>query len=587
MSDTPGKIELVQNKNWSMYHGDYTHGGNAGIYNPLKSSNVNDKDFGLIHSINTPGSILSVPAIVDGYIYVGLANSREAKGSNGGTIQKYKIDTGKLEGEFTWSIDVVDRDIHGFTGMGCTPTVINGMLYFIGFDAKVYCLDTETLTQQWVIDLRYADPNHNQPITNTIGMETGFAPVEGWSSPTVVMIGGKPKVFVGIGEGENPYAHSFIYSLDGETGDVDWIYSTGQFEAGKVNAVNEIPEEVLLGDVPAMFTVFKGPLVTLGCSVWSSIAYDEETGNLYASTGQPASAVIPDIDLGLPTIGWSSGILALNATTGEHVAFTQMPAETSYRTTDLDVDIGSAPTIYTLPVSPTNPTARRVIGVGCKNGGFMVCDLPNLELINSVCLLPFYKNGEQIPTVDPHPIPSKADDLNPATTNEESNANYNENYSGPFNTAAIDPITGVLFVGIGGPNYHNASPGIDHTSTPFMKAIKWDTLEDAWPMDDSFDPPRYKNVGESMYSSAGESGLSSPAVANDVVFVTTSKISIYAFNVADGSLLWSAPMGSPTDGLNGGYGYCMGPAIWGEYVVAGSLIQGLEGGVLNIYGLKS
>jgi hypothetical protein len=30
----------------------------------------------------------------------------------------------------------------------------------------------------------------------------------------------------------------------------------------------------------------------------------------------------------------------------------------------------------------------------------------------------------------------------------------------------------------------------------------------------------------------------------------------------------------------------MGPAIWGNYVAAGALIQSLEGGVLNIYGLK-
>lgn len=569
-------------KNWSMYHGGYAHGGNAGAGNPLNSSNVNDTSFGLLHSITTPGSILSVPAVADGYIYVGLANSREAVGSNGGTLQKYHVETGELACEFTWSIDVVDRDIHGFTGMGCTPTVINGLVYFIGFDAKVYCLNADDLTQKWVIDLRYADPDHNQPITNTIGMDTGNPPVEGWSSPTVIMIDNEPRVIVGIGEGENPYAYSFVYCLDGNTGDVVWIHCTCQFEKGKLNPVNMLPEEVLLGDVPSMFTVFRGPLVTRGCSIWSAIAYDEGTGYLYAGTGQPASPNVPNIDLGLPTVGWSSGILSMNAATGDQIAFTQMPAETSYRPSDFDVDIGSAPTIYTIPAKDGN-AEQKVISIACKNGGFMKCDLETLTLLKSTSLLPKYNNGEQIPEVDPHPKDGSL--LNPATTNEESNATLGENYSGPFNTAAIDPDKGILFVGMGGPNYHNASPGINSATTPFMRAIDWDTLQDAWPMDQS-NPPKYSHVGASMYTTAGESGLSSPAVANDVVFMTTTKISIYAFNTADGTLLWSEQMGSPTEGLNGGYGYCLGPAIYGKYVIAGSLIQGLEGGVLNIYGLK-
>jgi outer membrane protein assembly factor BamB len=88
-----------------------------------------------------------------------------------------------------------------------------------------------------------------------------------------------------------------------------------------------------------------------------------------------------------------------------------------------------------------------------------------------------------------------------------------------------------------------------------------------------------------MYANAGESGLSSPAIVNDVVFCTTSKVSIYAFDVRNGRLLWSDDLGSQTDGYNGGYGYCLGPAIWQNYVVGGALVFGRDGGVLKIYGL--
>ena len=72
---------------------------------------------------------------------------------------------------------------------------------------------------------------------------------------------------------------------------------------------------------------------------------------------------------------------------------------------------------------------------------------------------------------------------------------------------------------------------------------------------------------------------------NDVVFMATSNISLYAFNAADGTLLWQDRLGAQTDGMNGGYGYCLGAAIWGDYVVAGALVFGRDGGVLKIYKL--
>ena len=68
-----------------------------------------------------------------------------------------------------------------------------------------------------------------------------------------------------------------------------------------------------------------------------------------------------------------------------------------------------------------------------------------------------------------------------------------------------------------------------------------------------------------------EVGLSSPAVVNDVVFISTTKPGLYAFDAATGLCLWSA------GGLAAGYP--MGPAIYGNYVVVGS------GNTLNIYSL--
>ena len=110
------------------------------------------------------------------------------------------------------------------------------------------------------------------------------------------------------------------------------------------------------------------------------------------------------------------------------------------------------------------------------------------------------------------------------------------------------------------------------------------TLDDIWPLDDG-DPRRYKNARPPMYTTPSESGLSSPAIVNDVVFCSTTGVSVYAFDAADGTCLWSDQLGNQTLGYSGGYGYCIGPAVSGNYVVAGGLIAGLQGGVLRIYRL--
>ena len=82
---------------------------------------------------------------------------------------------------------------------------------------------------------------------------------------------------------------------------------------------------------------------------------------------------------------------------------------------------------------------------------------------------------------------------------------------------------------------------------------------------------RYSTANPPVYQKANEAALSSPAVINDVVFVSTtnpadSEMSLYALDAATGLCLWAAPKV-----LNGGWpNYSLGPAISGEYVAAGA-----------------
>ena len=73
--------------------------------------------------------------------------------------------------------------------------------------------------------------------------------------------------------------------------------------------------------------------MTLGCSVWGCIAYDAKLNRLYCPTGNG----VPDGVL--PTPGWSNGLLALDAVSGAFKAFYQVPPESNYRDSDIDIDI--------------------------------------------------------------------------------------------------------------------------------------------------------------------------------------------------------------------------------------------------------
>ena len=146
-----------------------------------------------------------------------------------------------------------------------------------------------------------------------------------------------------------------------------------------------------------------------------------------------------------------------------------------------------------------------------------------------------------------------------------------ENSYGVFGTPAVHAPLGRLFVGVGGYNGMALDEGGgDPTRTPFVRALNWNDLHDAWPTAVGPDNViRYTSTKPPMYLTR-EVGLSSPAVVSDVVFVATSpqyasleRAHLYALSALDGHCLWSA------SGLAQG-AFTLGPAIYGNYVVVGA-----------------
>jgi hypothetical protein len=512
-------------RDWWMYHHDEAHSGAASGCSGITSTSVG----GLIRrsALTLAGVVDSMPAIVGGKVFVGTGNSSLALSSSGGTVYRIDAATGAIEATFTFNTPVFTGSRQGRAGVGSSVAVSGGRVYVSGLDGKLYCLDA-WLNLQWVTDLRNRDLAHRQPVQNG-------SIAEGWSSPVVA--GGR--VFVGFGEGETN-CFGFVYGVDAVNGSVDWLFCTNQFTPGVDNLPNEIPSSTASG-LPAGWAAANGFTVRAdpaqrGASPWSSACYDAGLDRIYIGTGN----AVPDDPL--PDPRYASGLLALDATTGQFRGYFQPSVASSYRPNDDDVDVPAGPTLY-------SRGGTRYVGIGSKNGSFFVLDAATLVPVTSRQLLPYDALGGPFPAVDPHGGPG-------------------ENYYGVFASAAVHASSGRLFVGLGG-----YSASIDNVTTPFIRALDWATLADAWPTTGA-NPPKYSAATPPVYSTPGETGLSSPGVVNDVVFMGTTKPGFYALAVADGHCLWSAgPLGG------GGGAFVMGPAISGNYVVAAS------GSILYIWSL--
>jgi outer membrane protein assembly factor BamB len=213
-------------------------------------------------------------------------------------------------------------------------------------------------------------------------------------------------------------------------------------------------------------------------------------------------------------------------------------------------DMAGSPVIY-------NNSSGRVIAVGGKTGSFFLLRANDLSPISRRQLLPYLYATQNDPETGKDPIPITA----------ISNPNVGgASDFGIFSAAAVDFANRRLFVSIGAPG------AFDFQSTPLVRALDWDTLEDAWPTEIPSEPEqlngqigylvKYNVANSPFYAEEEGTDGSSPAVSNGVVLVTTRLPALYAFDAITGECLWSDKTTIiGTDRTN------LGPAILGDLVV--------------------
>jgi hypothetical protein len=132
-------------QDWWMYHHDQSHSGTASGCSGITSTTV--ANMTALASIPLDGCVITIPCIVQGNIYVGTVNN--SKGT--GTLYNIDLATGGINGSYV----VADTDMssQSYTGIGGSPAVVGGNIYFTSFGGFVYCVHSASMTLVWSTDL--------------------------------------------------------------------------------------------------------------------------------------------------------------------------------------------------------------------------------------------------------------------------------------------------------------------------------------------------------------------------------------------------------------------------------------------------
>jgi polyvinyl alcohol dehydrogenase (cytochrome) len=532
---SPGGRAQEDAKDWPMYNRDligtrYNPGetaidkSNAGRLEekwrfPAKDS---DLEVGVIHA---------TPIVVDGYVYFGTATDPAF----------YKL---APDGTLRWSYRNpaygkkparnLARLAHGSfnarflaaqNGVFSSALVTRDTVFFNDTGGWIYALDRLTGADRWKVNTRSKDFPGAHPLNVFFAspiLADGKLIVAGGSIEQVVA------AFPGY-KGCN--GRGFVTALDPRTGKVLWKYDVGP-------KPEPLDPPIVIKDSWGDHKFYFGPSTS---SIWSTPSFDVESGTIFFGTDTNNSPRRPTAADPRPYTRESDAVIALNVRDGSEKWLTQIgagdvwtsgmraydPKEGRYK----DQSIGDTPKIYTIPVAGT-PT--KVVGVGCKNGGFYILRAADGSLIDHT---PIYTGPPAYPlspTPDPRmlALPSAMGGLQTGCATDGRQIYTNGIDTLRFGTtetaaAAGTPPTGGRVV-----------------------ALSLDTRTEKW----RHERPKIASIGgpkpKPTYSDVGDPVASGIALANGVAYFTTvASGKLVALDAETGTVLkeielgpvWSGP----------------------------------------------
>lgn len=480
----------------------------------------------------TVGVIHATPAVVNGEVYFGTATNPTfyKLSPNGQVVWKYRNpdlvpdpappDPPAADGTFR-----IERFRSSAEGILGSALVTEDSVFFGDIGGRLYALDRQTGAERWKIDSR------RKPFLGAHPLNALFA------SPILA----DGKVIVGGGALEQLVVGSFLYggatgrgfvmAVDPKTARIVWKYDVGP-------EPKPLDPPVAITDSWGTHTFDHGPGTS---TVWSTPSFDAETGTIFFGTDVNTSPRQPTADDPRLDTRESCAIVALNVNDGSERWVTQVspgdvwtnlmrsydPREGRYK----DQAVGDTPKIFTIDL---DGAPAKVVGAGCKNGGFYVLRADDGRLVAQTPIYSGPPTYPLAPAPDPRmlALPSLIGGLQTGCATDGET----------IFTNGIDALQL-------GSQELAVNSGVPPTGGR-VTAISLDTKTERW----RHERPRVAGVGgtaaKPLYRNVGDPVASGVAVANGVVYFTTvASGKLVALDATTGALLkeidlgpvWSGP----------------------------------------------
>jgi polyvinyl alcohol dehydrogenase (cytochrome) len=521
-------------KDWPMYNHDVIgsrHNADETAISRENAGRLEEKwRFPARNSDLKIGAIHATPVVVNGCVYFGTATDPKFyKLAPDGKVRWTYQNPAYAKRAGQGKADADDerarnrRFQSSENGIMCSALVTADTVYFGDLGGWCYALDRTTGAERWKFSARAKEFPGAHPINLF------------FASPILV----DGKLIVGGGTLEQIVAGSlfyrgssgrgFVLALEPHTGQILWKYDVGP-------RPEPLNPPITIKDSFGDHTFYFGPATS---SVWSTPSFDAESGTIFFGTDVNTAPRRPTPDDPRLSTRESCAVIALDVKNGIERWVTQInpgdvwtnsmrgydPKEGRYK----DQSIGDTPKIYKITVGGKS---TKVVGVGCKNGGFYVLQAEDGQILDHT---PIYTGSP----VDP-PAPDRRMLAFPGLI-------------GGLQTGCATDGSTVFTNGIDclrlGNMEHASDSGVPPTGGRVV-AISLDTRTERW----RHERPRVAELGgpppKPVFRNVGDPVASGIAVANGVVYFTAvASGKLVVLDAATGAVLkqfdvgpvWSGP----------------------------------------------
>jgi polyvinyl alcohol dehydrogenase (cytochrome) len=461
--------------------------------------------------------VVHATVVVNGHVYFGTeTNPAFYKLAPDGTVNWVYRNPDHDKGAITALL----RGAFGLPSKGFlnAALVADDTVYVGDIGGTIYALDRATGKERWKIDTRskaFPGGHPSNCIFAAPILAEGLVVVAGGGFEHGVALDPRQKCCTGRG---------FVAAMEPRTGKVVWKYDVGP-------EPKKLDPPVRIRDAWGEHVFYNGPSTS---SVWCTPSYDPDSRTVFFGTDTHNAPRQPTKEDPRLYTEHSCAVIAVDARTGKEKWVRQINPDDVWNyglrcydpKTGLykDQSIGDTPKIYDLPVAG-KPT--RVVGCGCKNGGFYVLDAATGKLLHHT---PVYTG----PPVHP---PPRAD---PRTLALPGPIGGLQTGCATDGKAVYTNGTDILCMGtLADPKQRFYPP-----TGGRVVSISLDTTRENW----RHERPKVKAVGgtkeKPAFTDVGDPVASGIALANGVVyFTTTVSNKLVALDAATGKLLKEIDLG--------------------------------------------